>query len=235
MTIEELKKNCKHNDKLCIIGTASTWNKAPFNEEGCDFWGLNGLHAYTDKLGTTDKFSLWFQIHKPSRVKEQEQHFNWLKTVKFPVLMQKEFKELPTSVRYPKEEILERYRPYFESSFAWMFSLAIELGYDRIEIYGVHVSSGTEYELQRPNAEYFLGVAEGKGIEIYVPPEADILQSRVIYGYEDKDKIYNKIDHEKKTLKARRDKIQDQIQKLERINYKLEGALERDEYYKRVL
>lgn len=235
MQIEKIRENFKKNDKLCIVGTASTWDKAPYGEDNYDFWGLNGLHAYTDSIEVTDEFTMWFQMHKPDRVLEQKKHFEWLQTVPFPVMMQRVFDEIPTSLNYPKNEIVSKYRPYFESSFAWMFSLAIELGYDRIEIYGVHVSSESEYALQRPNAEYYLGIAEGRGIEVYIPPEADMLKSRLIYGYEDKTELHQKIDHEIEQLEKRNKQVINQMDRLEKIKYKLEGALERDKYYKRVL
>ena len=41
----------------------------------------------------------------------------------------------------------------------------------------------SEYARQRPSVEYWLGVAEGMGIDVTVPDESDILKCSVIYGY----------------------------------------------------
>lgn len=235
MKVQEIKEKFKSKDKLAIVGTASTWSKAPFQDDNYDIWGLNGLHAYTDDKNVTQHFDMWFQIHRPERVKEQSEHLRWLKSADFPVMMQEKFEDIPNSVEYPKEEIVSKYRPYFESSFAWMFTLAIELGYDKIEIYGVHVSADSEYALQRPNAEYYLGIAEGKGIEVYVPNEADMLKSRVIYGYEDKEALQQKFDHEIEGLEDKLNQVNQKIDQLETLKIKLEGALERDKYWKRTI
>ena len=235
MEIKHLIEKHKHNDKLCIIGTANSWDKAPYNDESFDFWGLNGLHGFTDQAGLSPRFTMWFQIHKKDRVWEQPHHLSWLKNCPLPIIMQDHYKEIPTSIRYPKEEIQEKYRPYFESSFAWMFTLAMEMGYKEIQVFGVHVSAESEYVLQRPNVEYLLGLAEGKGIKIYVPPEADILQSRIIYGYQDKKGVLEKIDHEIEQLEKRKNEIAQKKQQLALFEAKLEGALERDKYYRRIL
>ena len=235
MEIKQLIEEHKHKDKLVVVGTANSWNKAPYNDESFDFWGLNGLHGFTDNAGISPRFQMWFQIHKKERVFEQKNHLAWLKSCPLPILMQDHYEEIPSSIRYPKEEIMERYKPYFESTFAWMFTLAMEMGYEEIQVFGVHVSAESEYVLQRPNTEYFLGIAEGKGIKVYVPPEADILQSRIIYGWQDKKSVYDKIDHEIQELEKRKAEVSQKKKQLEMFEAKLEGALERDKYYKRVL
>lgn len=235
MEIKQLIEQHKHRDKLVIVGTANTWNKAPYKDESFDFWGLNGLHGFTDQAGVSPRFQMWFQIHKKERVFEQKQHLAWLKSCPLPILMQDHYEEIPSSIKYPKDEIMERYRNYFESTFSWMFTLAMEMGYEEIQVFGVHVSADSEYVLQRPNVEYLLGLAEGRGISVYVPPEADILQSRVIYGYQDKKGIYEKIDHEIAELEKRKAEVSQKKQQLAMFEAKLEGALERDKYYKRVL
>lgn len=235
MEIKELIEKHKHNDKLVIVGTANTWNKAPYDDDSFDFWGLNGLHGFTDPAGVSPRFQMWFQIHKKERVFEQEHHLAWLKACPLPILMQDHYDEIPTSIRYPKEEITSRYRSYFESTFSWMFTLAMEMGYEEIQVFGVHVSAESEYVLQRPNVEYLLGLAEGRGIKVHVPVEADILQSRVIYGYQDKKQIIDKIDHEIEQLEKRLQEVGNKKQQLALFEAKLEGALERDKYYKRIL
>ena len=46
-------------------------------------------------------------------------------------------------------------------------------------------SSNSEYQAQRPSCEFFLGVAKGRGCEIYLPKTSDLLKVRWMYGYED--------------------------------------------------
>jgi hypothetical protein len=46
-------------------------------------------------------------------------------------------------------------------------------------------SHNSEYASQRPSCEYFLGVAKGRGCEIFLPKTSDLLKVRWMYGYED--------------------------------------------------
>ncbi len=235
MKITEIKKEFKENNSLCIVGTASTWKDAPYNDEEIDFWGLNGLHGYTDEEGLTSQFDLWFQIHSRERVFDQEKHLKWLQEAPMPVLMQEEFPEIPNSIKYPKDEIMLKYRPYFKSTFAWMITLAMELEYEEIYLYGVHVSAKSEYAYQKPNTEYFLGMAEAKGIDVFVPNEADILRAGKLYGYEDERALLDKFDHEIDQLKERKNEIAQRADQARIAKAKYEGAISRDKYWKRIL
>jgi hypothetical protein len=47
------------------------------------------------------------------------------------------------------------------------------------------MANDIEYQSQRPSCEYFIGLARGKGIEVYVPPESDLLKCMYLYGFED--------------------------------------------------
>ena len=65
-----------------------------------------------------------------------------------------------------------------------MIALAIYEKYDVIELYGVDMSVDTEYSVQRPSVEYWLGIAKGKGIKTYVPTGSTLLKSFGRYGYD---------------------------------------------------
>jgi len=47
-------------------------------------------------------------------------------------------------------------------------------------------SHNSEYGPQRPSCEYFLGVAVGLGIKVHIPPQADLLKTRFLYGFEER-------------------------------------------------
>jgi hypothetical protein len=57
---------------------------------------------------------------------------------------------------------------YLESSFAYMLAVAILKQPDVINIYGIRMAADEEYAYQRANAEYMIGYARGKGIEVNV-------------------------------------------------------------------
>jgi hypothetical protein len=43
-------------------------------------------------------------------------------------------------------------------------------------------SHNSEYGTQKPSCEYYLGLAKGRGIKIYVPKESDLCKSYFLYG-----------------------------------------------------
>ena len=52
----------------------------------------------------------------------------------------------------------------------------------RIEMYGCELAQETEYYMQRPNTEFWVGLGIGLGVQFYVPAITRILQG-VFYGY----------------------------------------------------
>lgn len=110
-------------------------------------------------------------------------HYNWLNTQKtIPVYMQSFYADVPMSVRYPLDEVAEKFKVvYFTSSVAYALALACYFKYDRIELYGVEMETNTEYQYQRDCIAYWLGVARGLGIVV----DAHIsLFDQVRYGYD---------------------------------------------------
>ena len=168
--------------RLCILGTAQTLKEAPINED-YEFWALNDMY----KVVPVERISRWFEIHKWDMAETKTQHIQVLSQLSIPIYMQEQHPEIPTSVKYPLETLIEHFgRRFFNSTIDYMIALAIYEGYKDISIYGVHMSYMEEYGEQRPSCLYWLGVAEGKGIKIHIPDDSDLLKSYWLYGYEDK-------------------------------------------------
>lgn len=139
-----------------------------------------------------------FEMHQNWRdfrgdPEDSAMHRAWLAGQTVPVYMLKREPEVPTSVRYPMEEVaglvgLTKHKtPYLESSIAYMMALAVlECGKgDRIGIWGVDMATNGEYVYQRANLEYLVGLARGKGIKVYTPPQSALLThaAGVPYGF----------------------------------------------------
>ena len=51
----------------------------------------------------------------------------------------------------------------------------------------------TEYYWQRPSCEYFIGLARGMGITVYLPDDCDLLKTRFLYAiHEDQELAFSK-------------------------------------------
>lgn len=188
--------------KVAIVGYAPSRDMAPFNEEGWEIWGLNDLYQHIPK------YDRWFQIHTANEVQRRflelpetrdswDKHVEKLKTMQCPIYMQFTHPGIPNSVAYPLETMYEHFgqcfvnpdhAKYFTNSISFMLALAIYEGYDEIHVYGVDMATANwdgEYAHQRPSCEFWLGVAAGRGIKIFIPDQSDLLKTRFLYGYED--------------------------------------------------
>jgi hypothetical protein len=76
-----------------------------------------------------------------------------------------------------------RFLEMFADSFDYMMGYAIYRNVKRIQIFGFEMDMTTEWFYQRPTAYMLMGIAGGKGIEIFVPDESKLLM-RQLYGYE---------------------------------------------------
>jgi len=90
---------------------------------------------------------------------------------------------------------------------------------DSIGMYGVDMAQdhllAAEYSEQRPSCEYFLGIAEGLGIELHIPNGSDLLASSHLYGYEDSGRVIEKMGSRFQELGKNRDQMAAQLQQIE--------------------
>ena len=101
--------------------------------------------------------------------------------------MQAQYKSVPQSIRYPKERILAEYRRYITSQTGWMIALALTEGVTHLGFFGIHYAHKDERGWQLACAEYWIGVAEGRGVQIVIPPGSPLLHNTRLYGYESHD------------------------------------------------
>lgn len=116
-------------------------------------------------------------------------HYKWLSTqTEVPVYMQEVYPDVPMSVKYPLQEILDMLvRPYFNktpfgSTPAYALAWGIYKGYPEIECYGIELGTDTEYYFQREEFCYWCGVASGRKVKVTL--YTDKLLNSPMYGYE---------------------------------------------------
>jgi hypothetical protein len=198
-------------DKVAIVGCAESKSMAPFQlPDTWEFWGVNNLHLTLPKAPWTR----WFELHsitfdniqylrrgKPDfRGQPIQIYLESLNALNIPVYMQRPWNCCPHAVPYPLDAILKEFpRKYFTNTISWMIALAILEGFKEIGIYGVDMAVSSplraqnEYSHQRPSCEYFIGIAEGRGIKVHLPDECDLLKSRFLYAIDEpKENAFNK-------------------------------------------
>ena len=132
-----------------------------------------------------------------------EGHLDWLKSRPMPVFLAEKRADFPTSRTFPKDDLLRWFAQFWPfrltrrgqvepgpdyevSTPAWMLMQAIAEGYTEIHVYGIHLATQWEYMHQRPNFEFLLGLAAGRGIKIVLPESAPICKASYRYAFEPK-------------------------------------------------
>ena len=167
--------------RVMILGMYETWKEAPEDFDG-DVWAMNTAWRIEGFLEKFRNISHWWEMHTLET--RQEDHVEWLmRECPYPVFMQYKHVNIESSIEYPLDEILSRYRRYFLCTMAFQLAYAIHAGYDEIHMYGFNMMF-TDDLIQKWSMEYWLGYAEGKGIEVFIPENCDLLNSPKLYGYE---------------------------------------------------
>ena len=100
---------------------------------------------------------------------------------------------IPHAVQYPLERVLDitHGRRYFTSTFSYEMALAIAEGFTEIGLYGVDLAHGTLRErlVEAPCIEYWVGIAEGRGIKVTVPEASTLCRQPYLYGYHYDDEV----------------------------------------------
>jgi hypothetical protein len=138
--------------------------------------------------GEVPRHDRHFELHPLDnfieQAKEGNDYWPWLTTTDKPVYLQELHPDVPSGVLFPKCELVKKFGTYFTNQISWMLAMAIDLKPEWIGVFGVDMAQNDEYANQRPSCEYFLGLAAGAGIEVYVPVESDLMKSRQLYGFD---------------------------------------------------
>jgi len=195
---------------VCIVGShPDTRHLVPWGDKTKEIWVLNEAASRMTEIGPNgqalnsvdllqgvkavrldppwpQRVDAVFQMHVPAIYRSEHNpndkgHWAWLQQEHdYPVYMQDVDPDVPSSVRYPIEEVedtllanvllvtgkSERPVRYFTSTFVYAIALAILKGKQRIEIYCVEMGSGTEFEFQMPCFQFWLGIAAGRGVTV---------------------------------------------------------------------
>lgn len=169
-------------ERFCIVGTAPSWAKTPWNDPGLYIASLNDAHRMRGWV----RADAWYDFHPLNRFHYVEPtqgqvfahqvppgfyvrptgHLDWLarQSQTIPVWLHPDYRTQqpeaatwPKAQPFPKAEIEAHFGRYFTSSPAWMMAHAILQGAKEIHIYGIHLATEHEYVEQRPNFEFLCG------------------------------------------------------------------------------
>lgn len=167
--------------KIALIGSAQTVYFAPWYDPTWEIWAHATVHHYCKRV---DRY---FDLHPWEWIsgKQVPDYLEFLRTCTVPIYMQREFANVPRSIRYPRERVMAEHPRYFTSHAAWMIALALSEGVTHLAFYGIHYAMDEEHKKQRAGCEYWMGVAHGKGVQLVTPEGCPLLKEPGwLYGYE---------------------------------------------------
>lgn len=158
--------------KVAIVGMSPSCADAPWDDPTWEKWGLpwhDGYWREMERHFEMHDMRLLDSVHskRPDGYKERLQECDHL-------YMQEEY--FPGVVPYPFGEVAKTTGYYWNSSIAYALALAIHEGADEIAIFGVDMKADDEYGYQKPNMEFLIGLAIGKGIKVHVPDASPLLK-----------------------------------------------------------
>lgn len=181
--------------KVAIVGGAPSRKEAPISDPTWEIWGLGPRQLKLPRV------TRWFEMHSKEQLINYydvvrggyfKKHWTFLQRLKCPVYTQRTFPDLPNSVEYPLEDVIEDVGKCFTSSVSYMLGLAIHEKFEGIGIWGVNMASKKEYKYQWPAVQYLLALARKRGIHVYLPESCPItipkkpklVKTKILYGYD---------------------------------------------------
>lgn len=177
-----------HSRKVGLIGgSAGSLRSAPWSDPSWEFWSHSSVVGSIPNL-RADRL---FDIH-PKNIFTMERkngfvnYYQFLQRCQTPVYMQQQYEAIPASVKYPLDQVQEQWPGVpLGSTTAFMIALALLEGVTHLGLWGIDYQHSSEYEEQRPNAELWVGIAMGLGVQVIIPKVSPLChEPKLMYGYE---------------------------------------------------
>jgi len=233
-------KRGKEQKKLCIVGTYEpTLKDVPFDDDSYEIWGMSSLVKRPNFAKRLDRA---FEFH-PERYWGQLNVKLMLREFDGPVYMQEHNEEIPNSVRYPYEEVREKfYIPamggnlYVTNSITWIILLGLHEGFKDFTILGVKMGSEIEYSSQKPSCSWALGILQGLSIaggghKLTLPNDTELLRCQYEYGYQEPSRLLLELKERKAGLENGFKQMERKAQEVRDQRLRNEGALAEAQYW----
>lgn len=233
--------------KIAIVGCSDTKDLAPYGDPAWEIWAMNNSFVHTKRQ--TAWFEIHpikyanghfyrrdllrpgvFRWSLEFRGVTVDEYVKMIADLNVPTYMQRHWDEIPQSIPYPLDDIVKTFGNYFTNSVSYMIALAVKMIVEdrnagkisrgEIGCWGVDMATASEYGPQRPSCEFFLGIAAGLQIAITIPPQADLLKTRFLYGFQEmeaqawEEKVLSMMKAmagRKAAAEAKRDKMHTQV------------------------
>lgn len=182
--------------QIALVGSGLSWARAPWGDPSWRVWAHASMHRGPEAQG--QHAALWWDVHQPAVRAEpktwDDQYDAWLMRGdgrQAPVMVQ-DAEPRPVHARVlPRAEIAAWVQArgatvtdYVTSTGAWMLLAALTEGATTIGLWGMNYEEQTEYLVQRPCLEYWIGFARALGVSVYITPTSRLCRDRHVYGFD---------------------------------------------------
>lgn len=180
--------------KVILIGKGKGWWNAP---EFGNIWGIHSLCLRREGLSMVWDMHKIDEDNNGCEPAQQEMIIDYINEEKIPYMTLRRHDDIPTSIAFP---IWEMPLQYAECSMSYMIWYAYYIGATEIEMYGICLGIDSEYYVQRPSVEYWIGYVRGKGVKVTINEPTEICKSRKgLYGY---DYVSSESDYQREMINA---------------------------------
>ena len=179
--------------KIAIIGTApSSRMQAPFDKKDWQIWACSpGIAPDFSTFCDLPRLDAWFELHRfdePALAEKLnadglEAYRVWMERIATAGVKVVTQEQISGGELYPLDAITSEFGEYFTNTISFMVAYAIQAGATDIMLAGVDMAAVDEYQHQRKNCEFFLGIAKGRGINVEIPLVSDLLKCRRMYAF----------------------------------------------------
>lgn len=178
--------------KIAICGFEEQNNRtAPYDDPEWNIFGFNMANRMGFMHDSQGRFraDVWFDLHEEHP--QSDLDMAWINQCPCVIFLPKVFGTNPRAQAYPLKHIeawlkskfgIEQ--PYWASSFAYAFAMAVYDGAETIGLFGVNLDWGRERIVERGNLEFYIGLALGIGIKVIRSPGSKLLTHPARYGFE---------------------------------------------------
>lgn len=155
--------------KVAILGSATGWREAPFADPDYEIWALNDQYLALEDWQLA-RVTRWFELHGDTpitRSRRPPDHWQRIDALNIPTYTFHDVPVLATRV-FPLKQAVDAGRDYFACTCAYQIALALSEGATAIGMYGICFHGTREALVERPCVEWWLGLAEGRGVDVTI-------------------------------------------------------------------
>jgi hypothetical protein len=158
-----------------------------------ELWGVTRCNVvyWRESLKDWDR---WFDIHPVEAtdyhrgiLAKRPEAWAWYRRqpVGRPIYLTEAHPDVPASVAFPRQMVQDTLKTSrFTVSVDWLIGLAVCEGFQRIVLNGIGTRMEADFQYAHQGILYWLGYAEGRGIDLVIEGPSCYRAPEKVYGYE---------------------------------------------------